>query len=452
MNILSNFKLYFHTKSNNKRSNQAIRNIIWSIFFKGSSILISLILVPLTLSYLNTYEYGVWLTISSILTWIYFFDIGLGNGLRNKLTEALAKRENELAKIYISTAFFYMGIIAAGFYILFMIAQYWLDWNAILNVDPNKVSNINSTVAIVFTFFCLNFVFRLIGNIYMAYQKPAINDFLSFIGNVISLVLIYICTIFSSGSLLYVASIFSGIPVIILIIAYPITFHYYKNITPSLHYVRPRYLSSLMSLGIQFFIIQVSCIIIFMTSNLIISHLFSPEEVTPYNIAFKYFTLIITIFTIIITPFWSAITEAYTLNDMKWIKQSIPKLIIIWGILSIITLIMVIISPWIYKIWIGDEVKVPLSLSIFCGLYATITNWNSIYSYTLNGIGKIRLQLYSSIISGLLYIPLAIFLGKLIGISGVILAICLILFISSIWSPIQCWKIINYKAKGIWNK
>lgn len=452
MNILSKYKLFFNTKSANRRSNKAIKNILWSIFFKGSSILISLVLVPLTLSYLNTYEYGVWLTISSILTWIYFFDIGLGNGLRNKLTEALAKRENELAKIYISTTFFYMGIIAAGFYILFMIAQYWLNWNAILNVDSNKVSNINSIVAIVFAFFCLNFVFRLIGNIYMAYQKPAINDLLSFIGNVISLVLIYICTIFSSGSLLYVASIFSGIPVIILIIAYPITFHYYKNITPSLRYVRPRYLNSLMALGLQFFIIQVSCIVIFMTSNLIISHLFSPEEVTPYNIAFKYFTLIITIFTIIITPFWSAITEAYTLNDMKWIKQSIPKLIIIWGILSIITLIMVIISPWAYRIWIGDEVKVPFSLSIFCGLYATITNWNNIYSYTLNGVGKIKLQLYSSIISGLLYIPLAIVLGRLIGISGVMLATCFILLISSIWSPIQCWKIINYKAKGIWNK
>lgn len=64
-----------------------------------------------------------------------------------------------------------MGIIAAGFYILFMIAQYWLNWNAILNVDSNKVSNINSIVAIVFAFFCLNFVFRLIGNIYMAYQS-----------------------------------------------------------------------------------------------------------------------------------------------------------------------------------------------------------------------------------------------------------------------------------------
>ena len=46
------------------------------MIFKGGTILISLILVPMTLSYLNPYEYGIWLTLSSTLAWIYTFDIG----------------------------------------------------------------------------------------------------------------------------------------------------------------------------------------------------------------------------------------------------------------------------------------------------------------------------------------------------------------------------------------
>ena len=75
------------------------------MIFKGGTILISLILVPMTLSYLNPYEYGIWLTLSSTLAWIYTFDIGLGNGLRNKLTEALALNDLKLARIYVSTSF-----------------------------------------------------------------------------------------------------------------------------------------------------------------------------------------------------------------------------------------------------------------------------------------------------------------------------------------------------------
>ena len=82
------------------------KNVIASFVLNGGSILISFVLVPMTLGYLNEYEYGVWLTLNSILSWIYIFDIGLGNGLRNRLTEALARNDFKSAKIYVSTSFF----------------------------------------------------------------------------------------------------------------------------------------------------------------------------------------------------------------------------------------------------------------------------------------------------------------------------------------------------------
>ena len=197
-----------------KRTKKAAKNILASILFKGGSILTSLILVPLTLSYLNSYEYGVWLTLSSILSWIYILDIGLGNGLRNKLTEALALNNLQLAKIYVSTTFYALTFLIFFIYVLFLVIDQWIDWNIILNVDPNKVQNLNSIVVIVFAFFCVSFILKTIGNIYMAYQQPAVNDLLLLLGNIISLVLIYICTLFIPGSLEKVAILFSAAPVI----------------------------------------------------------------------------------------------------------------------------------------------------------------------------------------------------------------------------------------------
>ena len=87
--------------SKDARTKLAAKNIIASVFLKGGSILISFFLAPLTLGYLNEYEYGVWLTISSVLSWVYMFDIGLGNGLRNKLTEAIALGDKTLGKVYV---------------------------------------------------------------------------------------------------------------------------------------------------------------------------------------------------------------------------------------------------------------------------------------------------------------------------------------------------------------
>lgn len=422
------------------------------MIFKGGSILISLLLVPMTLSYLNPYEYGIWLTLSSILTWVYIFDIGLGNGLRNKLTEALALNDLKLARIYVSTSFFSLLILVTTIYLLFILVQSWMNWELILNVDAQKVQNLSYIVIIVFTFFCASFVLRLIGNIYMAYQQPAINDLLSLMANIVSLVLIYLCTIFTEGSLEKVAIIYSAAPVLIFLLAYPVTFWKLKEISPSVYWVRFGYLRELMSLGIQFFIIQMACLILFMTSNLVISQMFGPESVTPYNIAFKYFSLVNTGFTIIINPIWSAITDAYVNKDLIWIRKAMKKLVLIWLGGIGLTLIMVLISTNVYKVWIGEDIHIPFVLSVLCGFYVSIANWNNIFAYFINGVGKVRLQLYSSIISGVIFFPLAFYLGSVWEIAGILLALCVCLLPSAVWAPIQYWKIINCKAAGIWFK
>ena len=78
-----------------ERSVKAKKNILGSILIKGFSILISLIVVPLTINYINPSRYGIWLTLSSIVGWFSFFDIGLTQGLRNKFAEAKAKGEKK---------------------------------------------------------------------------------------------------------------------------------------------------------------------------------------------------------------------------------------------------------------------------------------------------------------------------------------------------------------------
>lgn len=434
------------------RTAKAVKNIAASVLLKGGSIAISLLLVPLTLSYLNKYEYGVWLTLSSVLSWIYILDIGLGNGLRNKLTEAITLNDWKLAKIYVSTTFYSLTFIIFIIYIVFLKTHQWLDWNVILNTDSLKVNNINSIVSIVFAFFCASFVLKTIGNIYMAYQQPAVNDLLLFLGNLVSLILVYICTLIYPGSLKKVAILFSASPVLVYLVAFPITFLRYKKIKPSFSFVRLEYLKHLMSLGGQFFIIQISSLIIFMTSNFIISQLFGPAQVTPFNIAFKYFSIVNMGFTIILTPLWSAVTDAYTQKDMNWIRNIFKKIIALWMVSVGITIIMIAISSFIYRLWVGSEIIIPVILSITCGIYVTIANWNNIFAYMLNGIGKIRLQLYSSIVSGMLFFPLAYYFGKRLGITGIMVAMCCCLFISSIWLPVQFWKILSGKATGIWNR
>jgi O-antigen/teichoic acid export membrane protein len=437
----------------NQRSIKAKKNILLIAVIKGCSIAVSLLIVPITIHYVNPTRYGIWLTLSSIVGWFSFFDVGLGHGLRNKFAEAVTKEDFGLARIYVSTTYAILGLIVAVILVIFSCVNPFLNWSRILNTPPEMAGELTSLALIVFGFFCLQFVLRLITTIITANQQPAKASIFDFLGSLFSLCIIYILTKTTSGNLLYLGTVFSITPVLVLISSSLWFYtHQYRKFAPSLRFVKFHYARDLMSLGIKFFIIQMAGVILYQTSNIIISQLFGPAQVTPYNIAYKYFSIVTMSYGIIMMPFWSATTEAWIKKDISWIKNSINKLILVWILISTSTLVMLIFSNAIYKLWVGSDIKVPLSISVVIAFYVTINGWCNIFSQFLNGVGKIKLQLYSSIFGALLNIPMAVFLGKHLGIYGVLLSTCLLGTVNAIWSPIQYKKLLNNKATGIWNK
>ena len=446
------FNLNIITKGH-ERSVNAKKNILASLIIKGCSILISLFLVPLTIHYLNPTRYGIWLTLSSIIGWLGFFDIGFGNGLRNKFAQSIAMGKHEQARVYVSTTYAILSIIIASVLILFFLINPFLDWSRILNTPGSMSGELSILALIVFVFFCLQFVLQLITTVLTANQQPAKASLFNLIGSLFSLTVIFILTKTTSGNLLYLGAAFGFAPILVLGIS-SIWFysHEYRKYAPSFKFVKFGYARDLMSLGIKFFVLQIAAVIIYQTSNIIIAQLFGPAQVTPYNIAYKYFSIIPMGFGIIMMPFWSAFTEAWTKNDIGWIKNTIKKLKFIWVLMSIAAILMLIFSNFIYRMWVGKEIAVPLGISVVMAAYVILNAWCGIYSQFLNGVGKIKLQLYSGLLGALINIPLAICLGRHLGISGVVLSTFLIAIISAIWSPVQYFKLINNKAKGIWNE
>ena len=248
----------------NIRSKKIKKNICFSFIFKGSDAVVQLLLVPVTLGYLNQYEYGIWLTLNSILLWINSFDIGLGNGLRNKLAEAVAKKDWFLAKSLVSSAFGMIFLLMLVIFAIGSVLIFNVDWNAILGADPNVVPHLLDVVYISFSIFCVHFMAKFIGNVYLAMQMPSINNFMVMCGHALSLITIIVLTKCTYGSLLYVAIAFSISPVIIYLIAIPITFLFvYRQLTPSIHLFRKDLVKDIFSMGILFFFLQISGVVLF---------------------------------------------------------------------------------------------------------------------------------------------------------------------------------------------
>ncbi|MDR0418971.1 MAG: MATE family efflux transporter, partial [Prevotellaceae bacterium] len=380
-------------RKGHERTLKIKKNVLGSLVLKGVSILISLLLVPMVLNYLDEERYGLWLTLSSIIGWFSLFDVGLGNGLRNKFAEARALEKDQLAKTYVSTTFAIISIIIVVVLIIFLTINPFLNWTNILNTTTESPQILSTLALIVFVFFCLQFVFKLITSILLADQRPASVDLINVLGSLLSLIIIYVLLNVTNGSLILLGLALSSSPVVVLIIANILVFTgKYRIYKPSIKHVDFKESKSLMGLGFKFFIPQIASLIVFSSSNIIIAQIFNPSEVTVYNIAYKYFSLATMFFQILLAPFWSAFTEAYMKGEMEWIKNAIRKLILLWGMSCIVVVGMVVVANFAYAIWVGEQIDVPMALSICIAIYVCVANWNNIYVSFNAGVSKFFIQ------------------------------------------------------------
>lgn len=442
-----------------ERSVKAKKNIIASFGIKGLSIIVGFLMIRITLKYLDKTSYGIWLTMTQFLAWIAFFEIGLGSGLKNRLAEALAKKKYKLAKIYISTTYAILFLIISIISLIFFICNFFIDWTIILNTDKALMSELTTISFIIFGFFFLSFVLNLISTVLSADQRPAIGYSFGPIGNLIKLILVYILTITTEGSLVKLAWVLSTVPVIVLIIA-SLYFYKndYKNIAPSIRYINFKYAGDLFNLGFKFFLIQISTLIMFQSSNFIITQFFGPSEVTPYQIAYKLFSVIMMVFTIIVAPFWAAYTEAWTIKDLSWIKRSTKRLFQVWMGLVVVGLILFLISDTFFDFWLTKKemanIHISNKLKISLLIYFLLFTFGGIFNMFINGVGKLFIQMYSLLIGAILFIPLCIFFINYLnwGIESVVIASIIANFYSPFIAPLQYRKLILNKAYGIWNR
>ncbi len=437
-----------------KRTALMRKNILFSFLIKGWSGLVTLLLVRVTLECLGEYKNGIWLTLSTMLIWIDNLDIGLGNGLRNTLAQHLAHNDMEKARTDISSTVAMLVLIIVPATAILVAIVFNIDLYKLLNVDPKLSDDLLETFVIAIIMVCCTFVFKFIGNVYMALQLPAVNNLIVTLGHTLQLLGTLVLVALHVDSLFAVAAINTASPLLVYLISYPITFlARYPQLRPSVRYVRFSVARSLLSLGIIFFVLQVSSLIITMSTNLIISRFFSPEQVVPYNISWRYFTIAQMIFSVICTPFWSATTDAFARGDIAWIRKASRSMDRNLALVTVLIALMIPLSRYLYPLLTGNIVEIPLSVTLCMALYITVLLYCMAYCFFLNGMGKLRLQLICTVGGAAVYIPLAIFLIRQSeDVTGILLAMSLVNLPSLVCNRLQFEKIVRGKAKGIWLK
>lgn len=442
LSIINNFLF-----KGEQRSVQAKKSIVSLLIIRILSMPISFILVPLTIDYVDSEQYGIWLAISSIVAWMSFFDVGINNGLRNKLAESIANGDEKLSKKYISTTYAILSIISLFILISFYFLNFFIDWAFILNTKASLSAELSKVALIVVGYFCFKFTLSTVNIILLANQLPAKASLRGFIEQLVSLIVIIILTKYTEGSLLNLAYGLCIAPVFVLIY-YNIEMFVgrFKKMKPSIKYVDFSLTRVLMGIGFKFFIIQIAGIIQFQTANFIIIRYFGPNDVTVYNVVFKYFSILTILMAIFMTPFWSAVTDAYAKGDFNWIIAAEKKYRKIAILLTGFGFLMLVFSNYAYELWLGKaNLEIPFQVSALMFLFTIISFFGGIYCTILNGISALNIQYKVSIVSPFIFLILSYTFINVFkwNISSIIIASVLSNFNAFILAPWQ-YKTIFY--------
>lgn len=421
-----------------------VKNIGIAMFMKPISVLLSFIYTPMALAFLGDAKYGVWAIILNIVSWISIFDIGIGNGMRNRLTEAYAANDQEDAQAYVSTAYMATTIMSLAFFII--INFFWKLLNLSdffqLNVQGE---NTDLVISVSVLFVCVNFVLSLSKTIAYSIQKSGATSVTGAICQGVQICVLFVISKLMQQSLLAVAIMYGCVSLLDNLLLY-------GYITKGKAYLKPRFskikihhMKSMMTLGMGFFIMQISSLILNTTDNLLISHLYGSSEVTPYNVVYKVFYTFVTVHGIIIMPMWSAYTEAAARGDIVWIQSTIKKINIMTFFLSAGAVVTIFLFEPFAAVWLGKKFDYEMSLIVTVAIYMIVQMIGNNYSSFLCGIGYIKISTFLAALEAIFNIPLSVFLAKYcnMGLTGIILGSLCVIVVSALALPIVSHRWIN---------
>lgn len=434
-------------KKTNGRTKQVIQSAFSLIFVKGISLIVNLALIPVTLNLLGTELFGVWILIFSIVNWLNFFDIGIGNGLRNICAQAFVKNHLKKLKKNISSAYIFLAFVSILLLLFYFLFCDYVDWGLILNAPKEVSSDLPALFNVIIPLFLLTFVTKLISNILTADLRPAFANSIFTISNLIILTILLSFESFFSGALLRVGVLYLFTPFLVSIGFNLFLFSTkYRFISPSLGYFDFSTAKNLLSTGARFFIVQIAVLVIFQTDNLIISHVLAPKEVTSYNIVFRYFGLVSMSMALLLSPLWSAYSNALASLDYVWMNRAFKKSCLIFFPSFVLISTMAVFHKPLLKLWVGESIVYNRLLIFGMAAYTGISIWNNIFANFLNGVGLIRGQMFTSLAAAIINIPLSVFLAKKLGSSGVIIASCVCLSFFMVLGPIQTYQYFKEKV------
>lgn len=444
------FHGHYDTSTPEGRSLERSRNIaltaMTAMLAKVIAMIVPLVTVRLTLSYMGDEIYGLWSTVTSFFTMFAFADLGLGSGLQTELSRASASSDQNVCKKLVSSTYAILFVVSAALTAIFLMAYPLVDWATVINAETEQaIAMVGGVVmAIVIPKF-LNIPLALIQRTQMAMQEGYKNNLWQCSGNFLSLVFVIVIYYMDLGALTMIWAS-SLIVVIVALINMIVYFKFQRpELTPSFKFFDKGISKRMLSTGLKFFVLSIFTSLSLSIDNYIVAQTCSLADVTPYSVMYKIVHLISVVAAMLSTPLWSANGEAMQRGEYEWVRKATRKIMLLSLALSVLASLamMILIKPGLYIITDG-EIAPDYPLLLAMCLMQVAVSITSPYFMTLNAAGIVKYQIVIYAIYAAISLPLKFVLGSRYGMIAItwvgVITYVLLLTVPTMASSMQYLK------------
>jgi len=390
---------------------------------RGIGAVVSLVTVPLTLGYLGVERYGMWMTISSLIAFLAFTDLGIGNGLLTAIASATGRNDRAAEARYSASATWML--VAVGIVVLvgFVLLSTVVSWAELFNVtDPVARAEAAPAMLAFGACFAAGLPLSAVTQLRYGYQEGYANSGYVAAGSVLGL-----------GSVLLAISLQLGLPFLVLALMGAPLLASLMNaavlfgrrrpwLLPRLSAVHLPTAISLLRSGGQFLVLQLAVAAAFYSDSLIAARVIGPQAVAEYSVATKLFLVPTVLAAAAVGPLWPAYGEAYARGDVPWLRRTLRRsLTLVLAITVPLSLLVAVAAESILEVWIGGAVKAPMLLVAGIATWTVLSAVGTSLAMLLNGLHILRFQIATAVAMSALNVTLSIALASRIGVAGVIL-------------------------------
>lgn len=404
-----------------ERNRRAVITSSATMLARAVQIGTSLITVPLTLKYLGNERFGLWMTISSVLAMATFADFGVGNGVLNTVAKAFGRDDMEGVRKAISSGFAVLNSIAALLLLSFFAIYRFINWADFFRVaSPQAKSEAGPALAVFAICFALNVSMDVVQRVQLGLQEGYRYGLWQLCGNITGFIGVLI------GIWLHVS-----LPVLVIAIAGAPIFatalnaiHFFgfvrSDLRPSRKLVARDVISQIAKLGSLFFVLQVVAAVSYSADNFIIARMLGAVNVPEFAIPQRMFALVTMMLGMLVTPLWPAYGEAISRGDVKWVRRTLGRsLLIVLTASCVASSLLLLLAPELIHWWVGSRIHPPFLLLLGLALWSVIECCGTALAMFLNGAAAVRLQIYISVAFGIVCVTSKVFFVRHFGLVGV---------------------------------